>query len=294
MITVLVVDDSTVDRRLVGGLLAKDGDFQIEYAANGEDAILRMQRSVPDLVVTDLIMPEMDGLKLVATVRNTHPLVPVILMTSKGSEDVAVQALQLGAASYVPKRLLAQDLLGTAHRVLAASRGQRSQSRLMGCMVKSQCAFVLENDCTLIPPLVTFLQEAVTQAGLCGQADCTRVGIALEESLVNALYHGNLGIGSELRDKDHAAYCALVARRCNESPYQDRHIYLEANLTRLEAVFVIRDEGEGFDPAALPDATDPANLEEVSGRGVLLMRTFMDEVAFNEVGNQVTLTRRRG
>ena len=56
---------------------------------------------------------------------------------------------------------------------------------------------------------------------------------------------------------------------------------------------MIRDEGEGFDPATLPDPTDPANLEKASGRGILLMRTFMDEIVYNNQGNSVLLTKHR-
>jgi anti-sigma regulatory factor (Ser/Thr protein kinase) len=59
-----------------------------------------------------------------------------------------------------------------------------------------------------------------------------------------------------------------------------------------EATFVIQDEGPGFDPASLPDPTDPENLDKVSGRGLLLMRTFMDEVSYNDRGNQVTMIKR--
>lgn len=69
-------------------------------------------------------------------------------------------------------------------------------------------------------------------------------------------------------------------------------MYVEANFSREKAVFMVRDEGTGFDPSALPDPTDPANLDKSSGRGVLLMRTFMDRVDYNEVGNVVTLTKR--
>ena len=56
---------------------------------------------------------------------------------------------------------------------------------------------------------------------------------------------------------------------------------------------VVRDEGPGFDPATLPDPTDPAQLERTTGRGLLLIRAYMDEVAFNGAGNQITLTKRR-
>jgi len=64
---------------------------------------------------------------------------------------------------------------------------------------------------------------------------------------------------------------------------------VHARLSRSEAVYVIRDEGPGFDP----DPTDPAHLEMPSGRGLLLIRAFMDEVIHNPTGNQVTLIKRR-
>ena len=57
-------------------------------------------------------------------------------------------------------------------------------------------------------------------------------------------------------------------------------------------MFVVRDEGHGFDAGNLPDPTDPHNIELASGRGVLLMRSFMDEVMFNETGNEVTMVKR--
>jgi anti-sigma regulatory factor (Ser/Thr protein kinase) len=65
-------------------------------------------------------------------------------------------------------------------------------------------------------------------------------------------------------------------------------------LTRHEATFSVRDEGSGFDPALLPDPTDPANLGRVSGRGLLLIHTFMDRVEHNEKGNQIVMTKFRG
>ena len=56
--------------------------------------------------------------------------------------------------------------------------------------------------------------------------------------------------------------------------------------------YAIRDEGPGFDPSTLPDPTDPANLERVSGRGLLLIHAFMDEVRHNPTGNEITMVKR--
>jgi CheY-like chemotaxis protein/anti-sigma regulatory factor (Ser/Thr protein kinase) len=293
MPTILVVDDSAVDRRLAGGLLARDAALSIEYAVNGLEAMERMEQSLPELVLTDLVMPEMDGLELVAAVHGRYPHLPVILMTSQGSEEIAVRALEQGASSYVPKRLLSKVLLPTVQRVLAISSQKRCHARLLGCMVRDQCSFVLANDCSLISALVAYLQDCLAQMGLCDESESMRVGVALEEALVNAMLHGNLEVSSALRGDTDEAYYTLITRRSAESPYQDRRIHVDALLARDEAVFVIRDEGPGFDPKTLPDPHDPVLLELVSGRGVLLMRAFMDEVVYNAAGNAVTLVKRR-
>ncbi len=291
MTKILVVDDLAVDRQFVGKLLQREGGYQIEFAGDGADALLQMETALPDLVVTDLVMPQVDGLELVEQVRSRYPLVPVILTTSRGSEDIASQALRRGAASYVPKRKLMSDLLRTIKRVLDVSARQRDLSRLMGCMTLYHSQFVLENDPSLFAPLVTCLQDSISHMGLCDDTDRTRVGVALEEALSNALYHGNLEVDSELRDEDDRAYHELVRQRTGQSPYCHRRIHVRAELSLQQAVFEIRDEGHGFDPTALPDPTDPENLDRASGRGILLMQTFMDRVDYNGAGNAVTLTK---
>jgi CheY-like chemotaxis protein len=293
MPSVLVVDDAAVDRRFVGELLAGDAQWQVHYAANGAEALASLRHELPDVVITDLLMPEIDGLELVATAREQYPLLPVILMTSQGNEEVAVRALQHGAASYVPKRMLVHHLRETLQKVLAASSRERGLARLMGCMTHSESTFVLENDCALFGPLVAYLQEGATQMGLLSDADRTRVGVALEEALANAMFHGNLEVGSELREQDVEGYQQLIETRRRLAPYSDRRIEVRACLAPERATFVVRDAGRGFDPSTLPDPTDPENLEKSSGRGILLMRTFMDEIAFNAAGNTVTLVKRR-
>jgi anti-sigma regulatory factor (Ser/Thr protein kinase) len=131
------------------------------------------------------------------------------------------------------------------------------------------------------------------QIGLGDDVDRMQIGVALEEALTNSLYHGNLEISSELREKDFATYYSTYETRSKASPYVERRIFVDAKITADEAEFIIRDEGPGFDPSSLPDPTDPANLERLSGRGVLLMRTFMDEVVYNATGNEVRMVKRR-
>jgi CheY-like chemotaxis protein len=293
MARILVVDDSAVDRKLAGGLLQKNPDWQVYYANDGAEALHEIELHLPDLVLTDLQMPHMNGLELVRKVRQDYPMTPIILMTAKGSEEIAVEALKQGAAYYVPKKMLSQELAEVVERTLHTAKESRSQSRLLRRMIRSETTFELENDLALIPSVVGYLQDIVTQMRTCEETDRLRVGVALEEALLNAYYHGNLEVSSDLREQDHSSYYNLAQERTQQEPYRNRRITVEASVTPTESRYVIRDEGPGFNPADLPDPTDPANIERPCGRGLLLMQTFMDAVDYNPAGNEVTMVKRR-
>jgi CheY-like chemotaxis protein/anti-sigma regulatory factor (Ser/Thr protein kinase) len=291
MATILVVDDSRVDRHLVGSLLARGRDLVVHYATNGREGLEAVRRDKPDLVLTDLQMPETDGLELVGQIRNCSPLTPVILMTGQGSEEIAVQALKRGAASYVPKRLLAPDLVKTVERVLLLAQARRQQHRLQERVTQTETHFALENDPVLIPPLVSQLSDNLTRMKLCDEAGLIRVTVAVSEALENAMHHGNLEAGAALREQDEDEYHRVLEERRRQWPYRGRKVYVVARETCAQATYIVRDEGPGFDVAAFMNNADPTRLD--AGRGLLLIRTFMDEVYFNEAGNQITMIKRR-
>jgi anti-sigma regulatory factor (Ser/Thr protein kinase) len=183
-------------------------------------------------------------------------------------------------------------LPGTVDQVHAAVRPTQPE-RLFECLTQRQSTFALENDPALIPLLIAHFQEQLAPLQLCDSNAQIRVGIALEEALLNGLYHGNLQINSDLRQDGSQAYHLLARERRRQPPYSDRRLHVRAELSRTEAAYVVRDEGPGFNPDALPDCRDPANLEKASGRGLFLIRTFMDEVRYNVTGNEITLVKRR-
>ena len=110
---VLIVDDNIVDQRVAGANIETGLGWSIAYAGDGNEALAAMAVKLPDVVLTDLQMPNMDGLELVGAIRSSYPSVPVVLMTAFGNEKIAMKALELGAASYVPKLSLHQDLAAT-------------------------------------------------------------------------------------------------------------------------------------------------------------------------------------
>jgi CheY-like chemotaxis protein len=281
-----------MDRHLAGAIVQKLGDWQATFAANGVEAMDILQKQAPDVVLTDLLMPEMDGLQLVQAVRARYPTIPVILMTAHGSEDIAIQALQKGAASYVPKKSLARDLPETLESVLAVSQTRQRERRIFERLQAVESRFVLENDTSLIPSLVSYLEEDLTRLKLCEPSGLVLLGVALHEAMTNAILHGNLELDSTLRESDEKEYYRLGVERRNQEPWSLRRVTVIARFNHDELMFIVRDEGNGFDPATLPDPTDPSNLGKVSGRGLLLIQTFMDRVSHNAIGNEITMSKK--
>jgi CheY-like chemotaxis protein/anti-sigma regulatory factor (Ser/Thr protein kinase) len=290
----LIVDDSTVDGRLAGKILERELPVAIEFAQDGIQALERMAALAPDLVLTDLQMPRMDGLTLTARVRASYPSVPVVLMTAHGSEEIALAALQQGAASYVPKRHLARDLVATVHSLLSACGAESQYRRALNAWVQTEFRFCLENDASLIAGLVDNIQQYIREMSGVDEVDLIRIGVALHEALGNSIYHGNLELESLLRDEDSDRFYQLAQERRSIEPYCRRRVQVVVRESRHEGRYVIRDEGRGFDPTSVAyDPTNAGHLERPYGRGLFLIRMFMHEVRFNDRGNEITMIHRR-
>ena len=131
-------------------------------------------------MVTDLQMPEMNGLELVTAIVANHAEIPIVLMTAYGSEALVVDALRHGRAGYVPKSQLADTLADTVQDVLVLLRGNRSHQRLIQSITEAGLQFSLENDAALIDAVVDFVQQLLSSVRFCDTAERLRVGVALE------------------------------------------------------------------------------------------------------------------
>ena len=108
---ILVVDDEVSIREMLKKGLSQMGEFSVEEAKNGFEAIEKIEKDIFDLVLTDMKMPEMDGLEFLKTIKGTRPEVIVIMMTAYGSIETAVEAMRLGANDYITKPIDFNELL---------------------------------------------------------------------------------------------------------------------------------------------------------------------------------------
>jgi CheY-like chemotaxis protein/anti-sigma regulatory factor (Ser/Thr protein kinase) len=290
---ILIVDDNPMDRVIASAAVSADGT-EVLLATNGFEALEMIQLHHPNLVLTDLEMPELNGLELVRRIRRSYPELPVILMTGNGSEEIAVAALTSGASSYVPKRSLKVDLPAALEIVLSVTVSHEKRKRIFQIMSSTDSCFEVGYDRDAPSAVVRYFQETLRMMTFCDESDLLRVGTAIGEAIANARDHGNLELSSTVRDSDDPCiYERMRIERSQRSPYLERRVFIRTSVTANEAACEIRDEGPGFDPSTLPDPTDPEAIMRAHGRGLLLIRSFMDEVRFNDSGNQITMIKRR-
>ncbi|EMI18837.1 response regulator receiver protein [Rhodopirellula maiorica SM1] len=294
MSRVLLAEDSPTQVIMLRALLEEDS-HEVQVATDGAKALAIMSEQLPDIVVTDMQMPNMNGLELVQAIRSKHASVPVILITGQGSEELAAQALLDGAAAYLPKSVVDEQLLGSIEHVLGLLDTPMSYQHLIDRLDYNQFQFTLENNPDLVPPLVNLMQQMVGGIHLCDEVARARIGMAIEQALLNAMIRGNLEISHQEQLEDEELHVAeeltLIEKRRSESPYGDRRVIFRAHLGREQLVFIVNDEGKGFDTEAHlePEAHDVVDAEE--GRGLVLIHSFMDEVRFNDSGNEIVMVK---
>ena len=291
MAKALVVDDSATDRVLAGRLLEQGGDIEVGFAKNGREALDSVRERMPDVIVCDLQMPEMNGLELVEAIKREYPAVPVVLMTARGSETIAAEALRKGAASYVPKMILAENLQETVNRILNAADADRRHSRLMHALEECQCRFRLRNDPALIEPITAHFQEMFRSLPLGDEAERLRVGQAVKHVLWMAHRHGNLEIplDASLSDSDLGR---LAVQRSDQSPYIQRTLLVEAQISSAEAVITVTHEGPGIDIVALPTDLESAAVDKSWLAAFVIVPSIMDDVRYDDGGRRICLLKK--
>lgn len=141
----------------------------------------------------------------------------------------------------------------------------------------------------LISPLRERLLNAVSEFEIVDEGRQNHFCMALEEALNNAFYHGNLEISSELKEGGSSAFLDLARERETQEPWRSRLIRVTEIVGLFGLWICICDEGSGFDVKAAMERCNNPELMLASGRGLLLMKGFTDELIFNGSGNEVTL-----
>lgn len=270
----------------------KNSDWEVRTITDVEEFRKTLQEETLDLVIINETRTSVDVYSLFELGETLAPSLPIVLLTCSSEDESTIHSLQLGALSFVPADASAHELYHVVTRILALSQFSRSQLKILGHCEECYYRFVLGNQQEEIPAIVAYLRDVVGAVLGVGPKEQMRVAVAVEEAMQNAIVHGNLEISSELRESDDNRFYETLSKRQKQAPYQDRKVTLEAKLSRNSIQLTIQDQGPGFDFTRLPDPTDPEHLLLPHGRGLLLMRAFMDEVIYQPPGNVLILKKR--
>lgn len=272
--TLLVVDDDSSIHELVKAMLTRT-EWEVDCVESGKQAMTRLDARPYDVVLTDILMPEMDGLTLLGRIRDRHPDARIVVMTAVNTPDHVLGSLRGEAAGYMSKPLLRDTLIRTLRSALTMPLNP-GDIRILSDLpqwitLQVACRIATANR------LTQFVGEL---PGDLGPDERDQIATAFRELLMNAIEHGG-----------------------HFDPKQT--VELSYIRTARSVVYYIRDPGEGFSFATLEHAAigntpdQPLRHSEIRARlgirpggfGLLLTKNFADELIYNSKGNEVILVK---
>jgi anti-sigma regulatory factor (Ser/Thr protein kinase)/HAMP domain-containing protein len=176
------------------------------------------------------------------------------------------------------------QVISKLSRVVDESDRSAQMARSMEFVIQKETRMEIPNDPSLISSISVYLASVSTSDILRRQS----IELALEEALANAIIHGNLEVPSHLKEDDFDSFNGLIATRSALEPYASRKARVFYSYNKTSAVFVIKDEGAGFDWRRT--IAQECDTEACHGRGLLLMQALATQISFNDKGDEITLT----
>lgn len=287
----LVVENATGEHaRLV--VLARGYGLDVVHVVDVDSALTTLRGRAPDLILLDLSLPVADGLRLVSRIREEHPFIPMVVVPARQELADVEEVLDLGAANFLHRPIRDEEfrfVLDHVSRTLEEEEGLRKS---LVPVMEHSTRMILRSDPSLLPRVIAYLGREIRSHYPQYTIPLPDIKLALYEALANAVEHGNLEIGYE--GKSEAMSQAnglreLTTERLRTSPYADRRIHVSVVYRFDEVEYRIGDEGCGFDPTTYDAARALANTERLHGRGLALIRHYVDEVSWNEAGTEIRM-----
>lgn len=297
---ILVVDDEELVREVIAKKTERHLGYKVSEAVDGLEALKKIELDKPDLIITDIRMPNMDGLELLERVKERGIDVPVIILTGYGQIEDALKAIRLGARGFMKKPFNVEEIVTLIEGTFAMGEEQLDVPDVMP-FVRSQTVTVkIPNNYIYLQKVVNFIFHTVRVTWQVGRAELNDLRVASLEALLNGFEHGNLKIDKKKKEecllKGHIEYQRYLMEQA-QLP-QNRNTFLTCVLyvDTLKAEVRVIDDGDGFDHSRIYQdfsGLAPEEFMRVHGRGLFLINSLMDEVEFNEKGNMIRFVKYR-
>jgi YesN/AraC family two-component response regulator len=287
---ILIIDDEKPVRDVLNIALCEEG-YESLQAPSGEQGIELFKSNDPDIVITDVMMPGIDGIEVTKRMRAHRDDIDVVVMSGFGTEELVVNALRAGASNYIKKPIVFDELFKILDDIIFKRENRKRFEISREIVEREHKSIVIGNDVSkvwgAVNQILFNVQAAIDNVSLEG------ICIGLYELLINAIEHGNLGITFQEKSDalQNSTYTELLKSRMQQADTDGKVVRIESDYTPSSVTITIRDQGSGFDLSNLPNMKDAGSLLLDHGRGILLANLFYDSLEYDEPGNCVRISK---
>ncbi|MCB1215969.1 response regulator [bacterium] len=295
--TILIVDDEEIIRNVLKRKLEQSTDFIVHTAGDGLPALEIFERENVDLVISDLMMSEMNGIELLRNLKRLKPSIPVIIITGYGTLDDAIEAIHLGAEDFIKKPFDINDVIETIEKTFRKLAEEADQREIIRFIEDENIKLAIPSDFEFLNTVINYVFSHLKARWMVNDENLHDVKVCMYEALTNAFEHGNLGIPgdekSRLLEISQQAWRDFLMERMNDPGNNDKQIEVNLQISDQRMSLRVRDQGGGFDFDNHFKDVEPELLFRSSGRGLLLIRSLMDEMWFEDGGRALVMVKHR-
>lgn len=266
-INVLVVDD---DRDVLNTLSEILAELRLNpvTAGDGVEALEKIRTRKIDLIITDLMMPNLDGFELINRTRQLNANIPIAVISGHGEVKNVVSALSRGAFNFITKPFTIKEIEQVVKRGLRLREFSLGTHRLLEG-IRNTTEMEVPNYPHLIPSAALYIIRECQWRGIEDESLLSNISICVDELLHNALIHGN--------DLD-----------------ESKKIMVRLVFDNERFSMQVEDEGQGFDYHTVLSTFQEDAETLPAKRGLFIVNYLMDGLSFNQKGNQVTMVKHLG
>lgn len=275
-------------------------DIETSFSNYAVDAVSDFQEGIElykkyryCIVITDMNVGNYSSIDKIKKIKEINKDIAIIIISEENDYKDTIAALQYGALKFFNKPVKVEKLKDTVKEIFKMKSILEKTRKIDYYLCSTKKTYLIPNDINLISDLAATLSRDLIISDMCSEADILNIDLSLVEMLTNSVEHGNLEISGDekasLIEKSPDEYIHELESRSKQNPYSERMVKVETSIDHEKVIFIITDEGPGFDYSKIKRKINKSDLLKINGRGIVMTLAAMDELIYEGKGNKVTM-----